>query len=218
MATGRPRGFDTDVALERALHVFWRKGYEGASLADLTKEMGINAPSMYAAFGDKQTLFYKVLERYASEPGVEASRYLDLPTARAAVENLLRSTVERATDPATPPGCLLVHGALVTGRTGQAVRDELAARRNGDYVSVRQRLERAVEEGDLPAGTDPAVLARYVITVSDGIAVAAVDGATPDELNQVVDVALQGWPTKGRSGVTRNSRKGKTTQRTAKRA
>lgn len=194
MAIGRPRAFDTEKALDQALSVFREKGYEGASLADLTAAMGINPPSLYAAFGNKEALFGKALDRYAEK---QAGFYRDAlvrPTAREAVEALLAGAVEMATDAKSPRGCLLVSGALACGEEADGVRAELARRRNDGERMLRRRLEQARAEGDLPAGADPADLARYVTTVLQGLAVQAAGGAKRSDLRRVADVALGAWP------------------------
>src|ERR1700686_2393623 len=112
---GRPLSFDPDKALDRALDVFWRKGYEGASLSGLTKAMAINRPSLYAAFGDKEKLFRKVLDRYAEGPASYSGAALQETTSRAVVELLLHGTADVLTSPGSPRGCLLVQGALTCG-------------------------------------------------------------------------------------------------------
>jgi AcrR family transcriptional regulator len=194
VARGRPREFDADRALGRALEVFWRKGYEGASLPELTRAMGINRPSLYAAFGNKETLFRKALDRYAEGPAAYVREALAEPTARAVAERLLRQTVEALTDRRNPRGCLLVQGALACGQAAESVRKELAARRAACEAGLRRRFERARAEGDLPAGADPAALAGYVMTVMHGMAVQAAGGARRAELRRVADVALRAWP------------------------
>lgn len=191
---GRPRAFDAEEALDRALLVFWRKGYEGASLDDLTGAMGISRPSLYAAFGDKQSLFRKALDRYAEGPSSFARRALKEGTARAVVERLLRDAAEMHADPATPAGCLMVHGALAAGLGSDAVRRELNARRAADEAALRRRLVRARAEGDLPPDAEPADLARYVVTVIRGMAVEATGGASLRQLRRVVRIALRAWP------------------------
>ena len=195
MPRGRPREFDVDEALDRALRVFWRKGYEGTSLLDLTRAMRINRPSLYAAFGNKEALFRKVLERYAEGPAAYVRAALDEPTARAVAERLLGGPLDLLTDPRNPRGCLLVQGALACGAAAESVRRELVARRAATEAAVRRRLERARAEGDLPADADPADLARYVMTVLRGMAVQAAGGASREELRRVVDLALRAWPT-----------------------
>jgi AcrR family transcriptional regulator len=195
MATGRPREFDIDQALDRALNVFWRKGYEGTTLPDLTRAMGINRPSLYAAFGNKEELFRKALDRYAAGPASHAFAALNEPTARAVVERLWYGAVEMATHPQNPAGCLLVQGALACGDTADAVRRDVAARRAAGVAALRRRFQRAVAEGDLPADANPADLARYVATVTYGMAVQAASGASRAQLRRVAQLALRNWPT-----------------------
>ncbi|MGC9496256.1 TetR/AcrR family transcriptional regulator [Streptomyces sp. WG7] len=191
---GRPRGFDTDEALERAMVVFWEHGYEGASLSGLTQAMGISTTSMYAAFGNKEELFRKALERYTEGPGAYLTRALEEPTALGVATAVLAGTVRTTTRPAGPHGCLGVHGALATSDPGHDVRDLLAAWRNDGCSRVRERFQRAVDEGELPPETDPGLLARYVTTLAFGISVQAASGVTRDELQEMADAALRNWP------------------------
>lgn len=191
---GRPREFDADEALDRALEVFWRKGYEGASLSELTEAMGINRPSLYAAFGNKEELFRKALDRYADGPAAYTREALNAPTARAVVEGLLRGAADALTDPSHPPGCLGVHGALSCGEAAESIREELCGRRAAYEVSLRQRFERAKSEGDLATNADCADLARLVTTVAQGMAVQAAGGATRQDLRRVAEMMLRAWP------------------------
>ena len=191
---GRPRAFDADAALECALQVFWRKGYEGTSLSDLTAAMGINRPSLYAAYGNKEALFRKALDRYAEMAHQSVRCSLDVPSAREAVANVLRKATAVADCALEPRGCLMVSAALTGGEEAEVVRRELAARRADTQALVRCRLERARAEGDLPAGVDPADFARFVATVLHGMSVQAVGGATHVELERVVETALRAWP------------------------
>jgi len=191
---GRPRSFDKSKALDRAVDVFWRKGYEGASLSDLTKAMGINRPSLYAAFGDKEQLFRKVLDRYAEGPAAYSSAALQEPTSRAVVERLLYGTADLLTSPDGPHGCLLVQGALACGNGAECVRQELISRRLTGEAALRRRLNRAKRDGDLPPDAKPASLARYVVTIVQGMSVQAAGGATRGELHRVIGTALQSWP------------------------
>ena len=194
MAAGRPRSFDTDKALDRAMHVFWRKGYEGTSLSDLTQAMRINAPSLYAAFGNKATLFGKVIDRYVAGPGSFIPKALDAPTARGVVEQLLKGVVGLQVAKRHPGGCLLVQGAVSAGEKASRVRKEVTQRLSMAEGAIRKRLERAKAEGDLPQDVNPAALARYVMAVLDGIAVAGATGAKRKQLQTIADVALRGWP------------------------
>jgi AcrR family transcriptional regulator len=189
---GRPRAFDPDVALNRAMHVFWAKGYEGASLSNLTRAMRINRPSLYAAFGNKEQLFGKVLDRYMSGPLAWFGKALAAAKARDVVEQIFLGTARMGEDPRTPAGCLLVQGALACG-SGSA-RKEVTARRAAAEVALRRRLQRAKREGDLPKNADPAELAHYVVTVVRGMAIQAAGGASRDQLHRVAQIALRAWP------------------------
>jgi AcrR family transcriptional regulator len=189
---GRPRAFDPDEALDRAMHVFWAKGYEGASLSNLTRAMRINRPSLYAAFGNKEQLFGKVLDRYMSGPLAWFGKALEAPKARNVVEQIFLGTVRMAEDPRTPAGCLMVQGALACGNA--SARKEVAARRAAAEVALRRRLQRAKREGDLPKNSDPGELARYAMTVVRGMTVQAAGGASRDQLHRVAQIALRAWP------------------------
>ncbi|MEV0642887.1 TetR/AcrR family transcriptional regulator [Streptomyces sp. NPDC050619] len=191
---GRPRGFDADEALERAMRVFWEQGYEGASLTDLTNAMGITRTSMYAAFGNKDELFRKALERYTEGPASYADRALREPTARQVATAFLDGSVRATTRPGHPTGCFGVQGSLAAGDPGRDARDALIAWRNDGTSRLRDRFQRAVEEGDLPSDADPGLLARYLMAVANGIAVQAASGATREDLQQVADMALRSWP------------------------
>ena len=270
MPSGRTRQFDVDEALDRALEVFWAAGYEGATLPELTRAMGINRPSLYAAFGNKEQLFRKALDRYQTgpmsflteagrgegvampsgsdirldgldRPGVSArlrgrhapgadramginrpslyaafgnkeqlfrkalDRYqtgpmaflteaLRKPTARAVAEAIFSGFVRMQRDSDKARGCLVVSGALACGEEAETVRRELARLRQAIVTALRERFERAVRDGDLPAGTDCATLARYTATVLNGLAVQAASGATEKELRLVSALAMRAWP------------------------
>ncbi|SNS99652.1 transcriptional regulator, TetR family [Tardiphaga sp. OK246] len=193
MALGRPREFDTETALDLALHVFWRKGYEGASMADLTEAMGITKPSLYAAFGNKEDLFRKALDRYVDGPGGYFRTGLEKATAREAVEHILYESVEAVTDPRNP-GCLAVQGALCCGDAAETIKQELMARRSKSEDDLRLRFTRAIAEGDLPADADAGDLARYVSAILQGMAVQAAGGAPREQLRKLADMAMRSWP------------------------
>lgn len=191
---GRPRGFDADAALDRAMRLFWEHGYEGTSLTDLTEAMGIARTSMYAAFGNKEQLFRLALARYSEGPASYATRAEERPTARDVAEAFLRGAVEATTCPDTPAGCLGVQASLVAGTSARPVRDELTAWREAGVSRLVDRFRRARDEGDLPAEADPELLARFLMTVANGIAVQAAGGTAPEALQRVADAALQAWP------------------------
>ncbi|MFJ7073551.1 TetR/AcrR family transcriptional regulator [Streptomyces sp. NPDC098781] len=191
---GRPRSFDAEEALERAMMVFWERGYQGASLTDLTDAMGITRKSMYAAFGNKDDLFRKALERYTEGPASYAARALEEPSAREVATAFLAGSVSTTTRPDCPAGCLGVQGSLAAGDSGRFAQDTLNAWRDDALTRLRQRFQRAVDENDLPPGADPELLARYLMTVANGIAVQAAGGATRSELQPVADAALRNWP------------------------
>src|SRR3984885_15394453 len=191
---GRPRSFDLNKALDRALQVFWRKGYEGTSVSDLTKIMGVNRPSLYAAFGDKKALFRKALDRYLNGPAAYTQEALKEPTARVVVERLLQGAADLDTAPRNPGGCLMVQGALASGDASDSIREELVACRAAGEAALRRRFQRAKSEGDLSADTDPADLARYLATIIYGMAVQAAGGASRDKLQHVVEMTLRTLP------------------------
>jgi AcrR family transcriptional regulator len=191
---GRPREFDTEQALDRAMELFWRKGYEGTSLFDLTETLGVTRPSLYAAFGNKEALFRTVLKRYEERVVTYRPRALEAPTARKVARALLQGAADLFGDRSKPAGCLGVQGALACGAEAEPIRRELMANRIAGERAVRQRLKRAKAEGDLPADSDPAALARYLSGVVYGMAVLSAGGATHRELRQVAEIALRAWP------------------------
>jgi len=189
---GRPRSFDKQKALDAALQIFWRNGYEGTSTADLIAAMGIEKPSMYAAFGNKEQLFRQVLDHYENGPAHLASEALQEPTARRVIEHLMRASADAGSDPHTPRGCLFVQGALACGNDADCIRAELISRRAAGESGLRKRLQRAKREGDLPRTSDPAALARYVMAVLHGMSVRSSAGASRKELRGIAETALRG--------------------------
>jgi AcrR family transcriptional regulator len=191
---GRPLGFDPEKALEAALRVFWTKGYEGTALSDLTAAMGINRPSIYATFGNKEALFRKALDRYNAQMTGYTAEALKEPTARAVAERLMVGAADLLSCPGNPKGCLMVQGALACGDEADPIRKELISRRATGEAALRERFERAKVEGDLSAGADPADLARYVMAVMHGMSVQSAGGASREELQGVIDLSLRAWP------------------------
>lgn len=191
---GRPRAFDPEVALQQALDVFWRQGYEGASLTDLTEAMGINRPSLYAAFGNKEQLFRHALERYLSGPANCFGEALKEPTARRVAERLLGDVVEQLGDSRRPRGCLVVQGALSCGVEAEPIREMLAEHRAEGRRALRRRFQKAIDAGELPDGTNAGDLAGYFMTVTHGLAVQAASGMSRKELQGVAQLALKAWP------------------------
>jgi AcrR family transcriptional regulator len=191
MGMGRPREFDAELALDQAMEVFWRHGYEGATIAQLTEAMGINPPSLYACFGNKEGLLKAALDRYTKLRNVWMDGIVAAPTARDVAERMLMDIAEKQTDPANPPGCLLVQGGIACGTGSENVPFELAARRAQNEDQLRDRFVRAKAEGDLKPTSDPAALARYVSAVSVGMGVMASSGSDREALRQVASVAVQ---------------------------
>lgn len=196
MAMGRPRAFCVDMALNRALEVFWRKGYEGASLNDLTEAMGINKPSLYAAFGNKEELFRKALDRYSREKVAYLHEAVDAPTAYGMAERMLFGAAQMLTDAEHPVGCLTVKGAMTCSDQSPSVKGELDNIRIKFETTMRERLERAKREGDLPADADCEHLCRFLSTIIQGMSVQAAGGASRDALRMVAETALKAWPTR----------------------
>jgi AcrR family transcriptional regulator len=193
MRKGRPRAFCVEDALDRAMTVFWRHGYEGASMSELTAAMGIKSPSLYACFGSKEGLFHAVLERYETRRKNFMETVLAAPTAAKVAELYLHGVADFAVDTSgkNPPGCLLLQSGLSCGDT--EIPDELARHRAEKEAALRARFETARKTGDLPKRADPAMLARYLMTVANGICVQAASGASADQLHEVASLALMGW-------------------------
>lgn len=193
MAMGRPRAFDAEKALDEAMDVFWRHGYDGATIAELTKAMGINPPSLYAAFGSKEELLKAALDRYSARRAEFMCDVLSAPTAREVAGRMLLKMADSQTDPANPPGCLLVQGGLACGAGAENVPFELATRRAQTEDQLRERFIRAKAEGDLGADSEPAALARYLSVVTAGMGVLASSGADREALREVALVSLKAF-------------------------
>ncbi|MEV5429923.1 TetR/AcrR family transcriptional regulator [Streptomyces sp. NPDC052701] len=197
---GRPRSFDRATALEKALMAFWEHGYEATSVSDLTRVMDIGAPSLYAAFGDKRSLFEEAVREYGTRYGSFAARALDEEaTARAAVERMLREAATAYTEPGHPHGCLVVHAAA--NCSDPEVERSLRERRNANIAAIENRIRTDVAAGVLPADTDAAALARHTGAMIQGMSQQARDGASREELQALAEIALAVWPrTASRTG------------------
>ena len=191
---GRPRAFDRDEALRKAMEVFWAKGYERTSLADLTEAMGINAPSLYAAFSSKEALFQEALVLYSATEGCDI--WDGLPTARtarAACTHLLRATAEAFARDEKRRGCMVVLSAPQTEGSSPSICDALKHHRTATTTVLRERLRRAVAEGDLPATADVEAITAYIVTVQHGLSIQARDGVSREMLLAIADCAMAGW-------------------------
>lgn len=192
---GRPRGFDRSEALDKALRAFWQHGYQATSIAALTEAMGIQPPSLYAAFGDKHALFRACVDLYRElhEDDV-AQAFAEEPTARGAVERMLGALVAKYTDPSHPPGCLIIGATAAQGPDGDQVVQELREMRNAFKATVADRIAEDIRLGKLAAGTDATALAAFYAATVQGMSRQAQDGATQEELRHVADLAMRAWP------------------------
>jgi len=213
---GRPREFDADLALDRALELFWRNGYEGASINEIADAMGVSKPSLYSAFGDKESLYLRALARYGERQRSVHARVLEAePDARRAVESLLLSAVEALADPDKPSGCMVVSGTTSCTSPGvpESVKHALVEALHGGGRAIEARLARAKRDGQLPASTDVTALAVYFNTVLAGLSVQARGQQCAHLLREIVAPAMRAWPTeveparKASLGSTRSGRR-----------
>ncbi len=191
---GRPRAFDQEEVLEKAMLVFWKYGYEGASLGALTEAMGINKPSMYSVFGSKEELFHKVIEKYLAGPVSFIPDALNEPTLQKALSALFTQSVDFLTDKRHPLGCMVLQGALNCGQDHENIKNELIVQRLAYENAVLKRLKLAQMQNDLDRQLDAAVLTKYVVTIHQGLSVQATSGATKEELMAVVDTVIRNFP------------------------
>lgn len=193
---GRPREFCPDAALAAALRVFWRRGYEGASISELTEAMGITRPSLYACFGNKESLFRKAFDLYERDKLSYVSAALEAPTARGVAERLLRGALSIHCSDTGPQGCLGVISSVTCGAEAESVRAEVIARRAPADAALIERFTRARNEGDLPDAIEPEALACYLVTVIQGMAVRAAAGTPRAALERLIETTLAVWPGK----------------------
>ncbi|MFF4170685.1 TetR/AcrR family transcriptional regulator [Streptomyces sp. NPDC001744] len=192
---GRPRSFDRDTALAQATRLFWEHGYEGTSIADLTRAMGVSPPSLYAAFGDKRTLFTEVVDRYGGTFGAFMGRALEAEDdTRTGFARMLREAATSYTDPHHPAGCLVISAATNYSAQTADVERDLRERRVANVRDFEERLADAGRAGALPAGAEPRALAVYFAAVVQGMSQQARDGASAAELERVAEFAMAAWP------------------------
>lgn len=191
---GRPRVFDMDEALEKALQIFWQRGYEGASLAELTEALGVNKPSLYAAFGNKEELFMKALAKYTTGPVAFVRDVVNEPTAHAVAKRFLSEAADFLTQPSHPKGCMVVQGALSGSESAEMVKKVLIQYRAAYENLLTKRFEQAKKDGDLSGDADPQALAKYLATLHQGMSVQATSGASKDDLLAIADLALNALP------------------------
>jgi AcrR family transcriptional regulator len=191
---GRPREFDVDLALAAALRVFWSKGYEGASLSDLTEAMGITRPSLYAAFGNKEALFRQALDLYEREKLAYIGQALDAPTAKGVAQRLLQGAIETCATDSEPRGCLRVIASTACGSEAECIREEVVERGQKVRALLVARMARAVQEGDFNSPIDPEAITNYLTAVLQGMAVQAGAGVSRNDVQRVVDTTLAMWP------------------------
>jgi AcrR family transcriptional regulator len=195
MRTGRPRSFDRDEALDGAIVVFWEHGYDTTSIALLTKALGIGAPSLYAAFGDKRALFLEAVDRYVGEYGAFTRRALaEEPNTRDAVERLLREAAACYTRFERARGCLLCTSATTCSPQSADIAARLRELRGEATRALEHKIAAGVRAGQLPAHTNAAALASFYTAVLQGMSAQACDGATRTDLEQIAEAALQAWP------------------------
>jgi AcrR family transcriptional regulator len=191
---GRPREFCVDHALAQALRVFWTKGYEGASLTDLTDAMGITRPSLYAAFGNKESLFRKALDLYEREKMAYLNEGLARPTAREVAETMLRGALENVAGEGEPHGCMRVIASVACGPAAQSLHDEIVQRTDIFKQMMVERFERAKAEGDLPGHIDALGLTGVLVAWLQGISIQANQGINRKDLERLIATALDLWP------------------------
>lgn len=191
---GRPRSFDRDVALKRVMGMFWERGYEAVSLADVAAELGLTKPSIYAAFGSKEALFREAIELYSRTEGSATERALaEQPTARAAIEAMLRNNARNYTTPGRPRGCMVVLAASVGSSENAEVREFLASIRKQARDQLVRRVQRGIREGDVPRGADAQRIALFYNTLLAGLSIQARDGVSVQVMNAAIDDAMAMW-------------------------
>jgi len=189
--TGRPISFDKDAALEAAMLLFWERGFEGTSMADLTQAMGLNPSSIYAAFGDKHALFQLAVKRYMEMRAQYSGKALEEPTLEKVVRALFDNTVAFLTAPGHPPTCMTLSGAVGCSVDAMPARDLMAAIRKQNEAAMRERFIKARKSGELPKDVDVDDYTRYLSTIIAGLSIQAANGSTKAKLNRIAQMALR---------------------------
>lgn len=193
---GRPRAFDIDTALLAAMDVFRHKGYEGTSITDLTQALGLNRPSLYAAFGNKDALFIKVLNRYMHSITAYVDEVLEEKSTRVMVQKLLLQSIDTFIFDSPPKGCLAILSSVSSELSTLGIQQKLASTLMDNIHHLEQRLALAIQEGDLPEDADPAALAHYIATIHRGLSIQVSNGVAKNELVKVVEQVMKTWPGK----------------------
>ena len=192
---GRPREFDVDEALGAALRVFWIKGYEGAALTDLTEAMGITRPSLYAAFGNKEALFKQALDLYEEVKLAYVGQALEAETAKGVAQNLLQGAIETMTD-GECRGCMGVIASVICQSAEDTIRADLNRRTESSNRALVERMQKAIDDGDFPNPADAEAITLYLKAVLQGMSVQAQSGAEIQQLQQIAEATLAGWPSR----------------------
>ena len=196
--TGRPRSFDRASALSAAMLVFWKQGYEATSVVDLTSAMGISAPSLYAAYGDKKHLFLEAVQLYAGDPAALHRVLEDAPSAAVAMRTFLTAATITYTGKATPPGCLLASATASVSQASTDVQEAVTQVRRHIMDCLKTRIARDIGNGTLPADTNAEALSGGVMAIAQGLSVLARDGLRRPALLAIAEAYLRSWPAETR--------------------
>ncbi|NHB58261.1 TetR/AcrR family transcriptional regulator [Acinetobacter sp. 194] len=191
---GRPKCFDENQALEKAMLLFWQYGYEATSISDLTQSLGITAPSLYGTFGDKVELFKKSLDYYLANEACPIDEiFKQAKTAKIAMELYLFENLKRLIQDHKPTGCMLVVSTMNCSITNQQIQTELLNKRLATKQKIFARIQQGVKQGEIPSTTDIQAMTDFYTTMLQGMTIQARDGATMEQLEHVVIMAMKNW-------------------------